>query len=102
MNQIAVMDLREQLMRERDTVIQQAVGGSVEDFPDPPDVDRFARNLHLTQIVTELDRTFYVLGPDGEPDFTQVNLGTEDNPTGISNYDTLLPDPRGSDPYAHG
>lgn len=97
-----LMDLREQLMLERDTVIQQAVGGSVEDFPDPPDGDRYARNLHLTQIVTEMDRTFYVLGSDGEPDFTQINLGTEENPTGISNYDTLLPDPRGVDPYAHG
>jgi hypothetical protein len=97
-----LMDLREQLMNERDVVIQQAVGGSVEDFPDPPDLERFARNLHLTQIVTEMDRTFYVIGSDGEPDFATINLGTEDNPTGISNYDTLLPDPRGVDPYAHG
>lgn len=99
---IKLMDLREQLMHERDMVLQQAVGGSVDDFPEAPDPERFARNLHLTQIVAEMDRTFYVLGSDGEPDFTALNLGTEGQPTGISNYDTLLPDPRGVDPYAHG
>lgn len=99
---IKLMDLREQLMHERDTLLQQAIGGTVEDYPDPPNEDRFARNLHVTRIVAEMDRVFYVLGSDGEPDFTSVNLGTAEEPTGISNYDTLLPNPKGTDPFAHG
>lgn len=102
-----LMDLREQLMNERDTLIQQAVGGSVPDFPEPPDPDRYARNLHLTRIVTEMDRTFYELNEEGEPDFTTVNLGTDlgggqVSPSGIAFYDTLFSDPAGTDPFAHG
>jgi len=99
---VKLMDLREQLTQERDTLIQQAVGGSVQSFPLPPDQDRFARNLHLTRIVSEIDRTFYVIGPDGEPDFDAINLGTPEEPTGISNYDTLFQNPEGTDPFAHG
>jgi hypothetical protein len=99
---VKMMDLREQLMQERDRIIEQAVGGSVDDYPDPPDENRFARNLHVTQIVTEMDSVFYEIGPDGEPDFTSVNLGTRESPAGISNYDTLLSNAPGTDPFAHG
>lgn len=99
---LKLMDLREQLIQERDELIQQAIGGSVEDFPIPPDPDRYARNLHLTRIVTEMDGVFYEVNADGEPDFTSINLGTAQNPTGLSLYDTLLPDPEGTDPYAVG
>jgi hypothetical protein len=102
-----IMDLREQLMNERDTLVQQAVGGSVADFPEPPDSDRYARNLSLPVIVTEMDRTFYELDENGEPDFSTVNLGRDlgngqADPSGISFYDTLFADPPGTDPYAHG
>lgn len=102
-----LMDLREQLMFERDTLVQQAVGGSVTDFPNPPDPNRYARNLHLTTIVAEMDRTFYRIDDEGLPDFTSINLG-EDlgngqvNPSGIAFYDTLFADPEGTDLFAHG
>lgn len=99
---IRLMDLREQLKEERDTLIQQAVGGSVEDFPIPPDPDRYARNLHLTRLVSEMDTVFYELNSDGEPDFTTTNLGTENSPTGISLFDTLFSDPEDVDPWAVG
>lgn len=104
---LKMMDLREQLMNERDTLIQQAVGGSVLDFPEPPNADRFARNLHLTRVVTEMDRTFYELDENGEPDFMTVNLGRnleqgEVEPSGIAFYDTLFANPPGTDPFAHG
>lgn len=97
-----LMDLREQLIQERDDLIQQSVGGSVEDYPIPPDPSRYARNLHLSRIVTEMDRVFYTTNTDGEPDFSSSNLGTAQNPTGLSLYDTLLPDPEGTDPYSVG
>lgn len=102
-----LMDLREQLLQERDTIIQQAVGGGVQDFPIPPDEDRYARNLSLTRVVTEMDRTFYEVGSDGEPDFNSVNLGTDEgdgqvSPSGIAFYDTLFSDPPGTDPFATG
>lgn len=116
---VKLMDLREQLMEERDMLIQQAVGGSVPDYPVPPDADRFARNLHLTEIVTQMDRTFYETDENGEPDFARINLGTradgsslsapsddisaesgQVNPDGIAFYDTLLADPDGTDPTA--
>lgn len=104
---IKLMDLREQLIKERDMLIQQAIGGSVPDFPLPPDATQYARNVHLTRIVSEMDRTFYELGPDGEPDFTSVNLGTDHGngqvtPSGIAFYDTLFADPPGTDPFATG
>lgn len=104
---VKIMDLREQLMNERDTLVQQAVGGSVPDFPEPPDPDRYARNLHLTRIVSEMDRTFYELDENGEPDFETVNLGRDlgdgqAEPSGISFYDTLFADPPGMDPFSHG
>lgn len=102
-----IMDLREQLITERDTLIQQAVGGSVPDFPEPADPNRYATNLSLPKIVSEMDRVFYVLDENGEPDFTTVNLGEDlgdgqADPSGISFYDSLFADPPGTDPYAHG
>lgn len=104
---IKLMDLREQLMHERDTLISQSVGGTVETLSLPPDPDRFPRNLHLTRIVTDMDRTFYKTGSDGEIDFSQINLREDDGndpsnvvPTGISFYDTLTPNPEGTDDYA--
>lgn len=104
---VKMMDLREQLMTERDSLIQQAVGGSVPDFPLPPDPDRYARNLHLTHIVTDLDRVFYETNEQGEPDFSTVNLGQDlgegqVEPAGIAHYDTLFSDPPGTDPFSHG
>jgi hypothetical protein len=97
---IRMMDLREQLIQERDDLIQQAVGGSVEDFPFPPDPARYARNLHLTRIVTEMDRVFYETNSDGEPDFSTINRGTAESPTGISLFDTLFDDPPGVDIFS--
>lgn len=102
-----IMDLREQLSQERNTLIQQAIGGSVPDFPLPPDRDRFARNLHLTRIVTEMDSVFYKTGPDGEIDFDEINLRADDGtdlnnvtPGGLAFYDTLIPNPAGTDDFA--
>lgn len=97
---IKMADLREQLIQERDDLIQQAVGGSVFDYPTPNDPDRFAQNLNLTNIVTELDRVFYETDEDGNPDFDTINTGTGDNPTGISLYDTLFPNDPGEDPFS--
>jgi len=118
-NIVKLMDLREQLLEERDWLIQQSVGGTVQDFPLAPDDDQFARNLHLTELVTQMDRTFYEMDENGEPDFSRINRGTRADgtslsdptqdiqgegsqvtPSGISLYDTLLDDPEGTDPYA--
>jgi hypothetical protein len=97
-----IMDLRECLKKERDEVVQQAVGGSVSDFPIAPDSRRFARILHLTGAVSVMDRTFYNLNSEGEPDFDSVKFGTKDNPEGISNYSTLFGFVEGTDDFATG
>jgi len=116
---LKLMDLREQLMQERDILIQQSVGGSTFLGLFPPNPSRFARNLHLTEIVTEMDSVFYETDENGEPDFTRINLGkradgtslsdpTDDIegenaqviPSGIAFYDTLNADPPGTDPFA--
>ncbi len=103
---IKLMDLREQLITERNTIIFQAVGGSVPDYPIPPSTERFARNLHLTAIVSDLDRVFYKTSPDGEIEYDAPNLRRDENsginnvtPSGMSFYDTLLPDEEGIDPF---
>ena len=115
---IKLMDLREQLMHERDTLIAQAIGGSVPDYPSLNDPERFATELHLTRIVSQMDQTFYVTDENGEPDFTILNLGTRPdgtqlgeatttisgesaqvNPGGLARQPTLFPDPAGTDPY---
>ena len=98
---IKLMDLREQLMTERDSLIKQAVGGTVPDFAEIPARDRFAANLHLTRIVMQLDRTFFEVDDEGEPDFDSVNIGGKSKPTGISNYDTLFDDDAAEDTYAN-
>ena len=97
-----VMDLREQLQKERNDIVQQAVGGSVEDYPIAPDQSRFARILHITSSVTAMDRVFYNLNEQGEPDFDSIKYGTKDNPSGISNYSTLFGFIEGTDDYATG
>jgi hypothetical protein len=97
-----LMDLREQLKHERDVVVQQAIGGTIQYFSEPPDPERFARNLHLTRIVAELDSVFYTTKTNGEPNFDEIRLGTPEEPDGIATFDTLLANPRGSDLYATG
>lgn len=94
-----IADLREQLLYERDTLIQQAVGGSIPDYPDVNDPERFALRLNLSEIVTEFDRVFYETNAEGVPDFDTINLGTGENPTGISLYDTLFGNDPGEDPF---
>jgi hypothetical protein len=89
---IKLMDLREQLMEERDEILVQSLGGTVNDIPDLPDPGQFHRELHLSKIVAALDGVFYVKSESGVPDMNSVNLGTGENPTGLSMYDTLWAD----------
>jgi len=88
---IKLMDLREQLMEERNEILVQSIGGTVSSIPDLPDANQFHRELHLARIVETLDNVFYVK-TNGTPDLNSVNLGTGAEPTGLSMYDTLFPD----------
>ena len=45
-----------------------------------------------------MDSVFYETDENGEPDFTTLALGTQENPGPLARYDTLLTDPRGTDP----
>jgi hypothetical protein len=96
---IKLMDLREQLLQERDQILIQSVGGSVESLPELPNPGQFHRGLHLTRIVDEIDSVFYVK-TDGVPNLNSVNLGTGAAPTGLSLYDTLFPDDPDDDLYS--
>lgn len=91
-------DLREQLQQERDDILTQAVGGSVDDIP-LPDPNRYARTMHLATIVAEMDAVFYETNVEGAPNFDSIRIGTKDQPEGISNFDTLFADPTGYDPF---
>lgn len=92
-------DLREQLTHERDILLKQAVGGSVPGL-DAPDPNRFSRSMHVTRIVKEIDSVFYETLPDGSPDFNTIQTGTQEDPRGISNYDTLFGRIEGTDDYS--
>jgi hypothetical protein len=96
---VKLMDLREQLLQERDEILVQSVGGSVESLPEVPDPNQFHRGLHLTRIVDQIDSVFYVK-TEGVPDLNSVNLGTGAEPTGLSLYDTLFPDDPDDDEYS--
>lgn len=88
---IKLMDLRECLIQERNDILIQSIGGSVDILPELPNPGQYHRGLHLTRIVSEIDGVFYVK-TDGVPDLNSVNLGTASEPTGLSMYDTLFPD----------
>lgn len=99
---LKLMDLREQLQQERNILLVQCIGGTIPDLPEAPDPSRFHRGLHLSRIVEEMDGIFYTKDDSGAPDFTSVNLGTAERPTGLSLYDTLWFDGQGGiedDPY---
>jgi len=96
---LKLCDLREQLMQEKDEILVQAVGGTVDDISQAPNPDRFHRGLHLTRIVDMLDSVFYVKNA-GVPDFNSINLGTGKRPEGLSLYDTLFGDEPTDDKYS--
>jgi len=89
---IKLMDLREQLMEEQDAILVQSVGGTVGRMPELPSPELFHRELHLCKIVEAIDAVFYVKNEEGVPDMNSVNLGTGEDPTGLSMYDTLWAD----------
>ena len=88
---IKLMDLREQLMEERDEILVQSIGGTVERIPELPSGELFHRELHLSKIVQAIDNVFYVSNA-GVPDMNSINLGTGEAPDGLSFYDTLWAD----------
>lgn len=92
-------DLREQLLREQDEILVQAVGGTVPGLPLPGS-SRFATNVHVSRIVSEMDSAFYKKDANGAPIFTQIERGTGEQPAGISLYDGLLDNPPGADPWS--
>jgi len=95
---LRLVDLREQLLREQDEVLVQAVGGTVPGIPEPG--SRFATNVHIARLVHEMDSVFYPTDAAGAPIFTQINRGTGAKPSGISLYDSLLDNPPGADPWS--
>ena len=97
---LKLVDLREQLLVERDSLVKQAIGGTVPDYAEIPSRDRYSLNLHLTRIVAEMDRTFFKTNADGEPEFDTVRLGDRAHPEGIANYDTLFEDSPDEDTYS--
>ena len=96
---IKLMDLREQLMEERDEILVQSVGGTVGRMSELPSAELFHRELHLCKIVEAIDNVFYVSNA-GVPDMNSVNLGTGADPTGLSMYDTLWADDPDDDIYS--
>ena len=88
---VKLCDLREQLQKERDDILNQAFGGlisSVLSFNE----DRFAKGLRVPSIVDLIDSLFYERDENGILDFDQENT------TELSKHDNLwedeLPDER--------
>lgn len=83
---IKLCDLREQLVKERDEVLPQAIGGAAFGVEFNPDV--FAVTHHTSGIINQIDEVFYpVKLEDGSYDFNQPRA-TEENPP----YPVLLED----------
>lgn len=81
---LKLCDLREQLSKERDELLPQAVGGVI---PSIEFNDSFAISFHVSSLVDSVDKIFYPLTEDGEYDFLSPRA-TEPNPP----YPVLLED----------
>ena len=76
---IKLMDLREQLKKERDELLPTAVGGCIPDLHWSP--DEFATSHNVANIVDQFDAVFYPeILPDGSRDFNRPRV-TGPNPT---------------------
>jgi len=89
---IKLMDLREQLITERDELLTQSVGGSVDSLPVPDD-SRFHAGLHVTAIVEYFDRIFYGEDANGNRSFAISNIQA------LAEFDVLWPDQPEDDIY---
>jgi hypothetical protein len=67
---IKLMDLREQLEKEKDEILAQAVGGTVGSL-DIPDPELFHPDYHLTAVVSDIDRVLYEESERGGVDPTK-------------------------------
>lgn len=81
---IKLCDLREQLLKERDEILPQAVGGVVAGVPFG---DSFAVSFHVSSIVNSVDAVYYPITEDGEYDFFTPRTSAENPP-----YPVLLED----------
>lgn len=97
-NIIKLVDLREQLLQEKE-LLSISLGGDVSGIPEP-DPARYPASARASRIIAEMDRVFYETNEDGSVDMSRVRKGTKESPDGISNYDTLFDNPDGSDPYS--
>lgn len=90
---IKLMDLREQLTEERDTILVQAVGGTSKDARRTPDTDYFHPDFHVTAIDETINRIC----------FQELDSGGF-NPAVLSddrfNYTTILDDEDGDEFHA--
>lgn len=76
---IKLMDLREQLKKERDELLPTAVGGCIPDLHWS--AEEFATSHNVANIVDQFDAVFYPeLLPDGSRDFNRPRV-TGPNPT---------------------
>ena len=76
---IKLMDLREQLKKERDELLPTAVGGCIPDLHWS--ADEFATSHNVATIVDQFDAVFYPeILPDGSRDFSRPRV-TGPNPT---------------------
>lgn len=81
---IKLCDLREQLLKERDEILPQAVGGVV---PGLEFGEGFAISFHVSSLVDSVDKIFYPSIVDGEYDFLDPRASEESPP-----YPVLLED----------
>ena len=98
---LKLCDLREQLMRERDDILVNAISGTALDLP-PFDPKNQLEELHLSHIVTNIDLNFFEAKdlegntePQGE-DTSELNP-VDKKSTRVPNFDA--PRERGSEPY---
>ena len=82
---LKLCDLREQLVQERDDIINAAHGGTLYAIPDF-DTDRYTETLRSQQIVHQLDNIIFEKGPDGRID------GQYTDPERLAQYDPFYED----------
>lgn len=81
---LKLCDLREQLQKERDETLPQALGGAI---PGITFGDNFAISFNVSSIVDSVDAVFYPLNEDGSYDFFNPRVSEADPP-----YPNLLED----------
>lgn len=74
---IKLVDLREQLIEERESTLQQAFGGFLTGLPDEFDSERFSQDMLVQNLIQTMNTLLFNLDPD-DPDSVKAYRANAD------------------------